>query len=531
MRFYEDLLHISENREPQRAYYIPENEGAYTLLNGEWDFKFYEKDYEENEIEKPWGKIPVPSCWQIYGYENPNYSNSAYPYPVDPPFVPANNPMGVYARDFEIEDEKRDTYIVFEGVGSNLELFVNGEYVGYSQATHLQSEFDITKFVKKGTNRVLVKVRKWCSGSYLEDQDFFRFNGIFRDVYILSRPKGHIKDIRIVTEDNKILVDFDGEAEISLYDGEKKLSQAYAKKNAVFTVESPVLWNAEKPKLYTLIFKYEDEIIRQRVGFVTYAISDKYEFLVNGVSVKIKGVNHHDTHPEKGWTMSDEEIRNDLLLMKKLNINTVRTSHYPPTAKFLDMCDEIGLYVMLETDVEIHGFTAREAGYIGYDCIDNPDWISNHEEWKPSFMERIERAYERDKNHASVFSWSIGNESGFGMVHKAMVDYLRSTDKRRIAHAADASLMSELTPHKELAEYSDLHSRMYVAINKIEDLAKDEAINRPYFLCEYAHAMGNGPGELKDYWEVMYKYPKLIGGCIWDWCDHTVMVDGVAKYG
>ena len=395
----------------------------------------------------------------------------------------------------------------------------------------MQSEFDITKFVRKGSNRVLVKVRKWCSGSYLEDQDCFRFNGIFRDVYLLSRPKGHIKDIKIITEDNKILVDFEGSAEISLFDGETLLESKQAEGKTEFTVENPILWNAENPKLYDLIFKYEDEVIRQRIGFVTYSVNDKYEFLVNGVSVKLKGINRHDSHPEKGWTMSDEELRRDLLLMKQLNINTIRTSHYPPTARFLDMCDELGFYVMLEADLEIHGFTAREAGYLGYDCIDNDLWISNQAEWKESFLDRMQRAYERDKNHASIFSWSTGNESGHGTNHYDMVNYLRQTDKRRLVHCADASRMSALDGRPDFADYSDLHSRMYLGYAPLEKAATDDNINRPYFLCEYSHAMGNGPGDVADYWEIMYKYPKLIGGCIWEWCDHTVMVDGVAKYG
>ena len=531
MRFYEDLKHISENRERGRAYYIPENEGAYTILNGEWDFKFYKRDFDEEKVELDWAKIPVPSCWQLYGYENPNYTNSAYPYPVDAPFVPAENPMGVYAREFELSDTDRDTYIVFEGVSSSVELYINGSYVGYSQGSHLQSEFDITSFVKKGTNKVLVKARKWCSGSYLEDQDMFRFNGIFRDVYLLSRPKGHIRDISIITEGNKILVDFEGSAEISLFDGEEKLDSKNAKCKAEFTVENPVLWNAENPKLYTLVFKYEDEIIRQKIGFVTYSVSDKYEFLVNGVSVKIKGINRHDSHPEKGWVMSDEDIRKDLLLMKELNINTIRTSHYPPAPKFLDMCDELGFYVMLETDLEMHGFTCRDAGYNGYDCVDNEIWISNQEEWKASFVERMQRAYDRDKNHTSIFSWSTGNESGHGTNHLAMVEYMRQADSRRLLHCEDASRISETNSLPEYADRSDLHSRMYIGIDKLKEYAENEAINRPFFLCEYAHAMGNGPGEMQDYMDMFYSHSKLIGGCIWEWCDHTVMVDGVAKYG
>ncbi|MBE6695237.1 MAG: glycoside hydrolase family 2 [Ruminococcaceae bacterium] len=531
MRFYEDLTHISENREKQRAYYIPENEGAYTLLNGKWDFRFYKRDSDEGKNDPEWAKIPVPSCWQIYGYESPNYTNISYPFPIDPPYLPADVPMGVYARDFEISDTERDTYIVFEGVCSSLELYINGSYVGYSQGSHLQAEFDITKFVKKGNNRVVAKVRKWCTGSYIEDQDMFRFNGIFRDVYLLSRPKGHIKDISIKTEGNKILVDFEGSAEVTLLDGEKKLDSKEAKCKVEFTVKDPVLWNAEKPKLYTLVFRYEGEIIRQRVGFVTYSVSDKYEFLVNGVPVKIKGMNRHDAHHENGWVMTDEEIRKDLLLMKEFNVNTVRTSHYPPTPKFLDMCDELGFYVMLETDLEMHGFVNRDAGIRSYDCIDNDEWICNREEWKVSFVERMQRAYERDKNHASIFSWSTGNESGHGSNHLAMIEYIRGKDDRRLIHCEDASRIALTYDRPELAERTDMFSYMYTDYEALKEYAESESTHQPYFLCEYSCSMGNGPGDLSDYMELFYKYPKLIGGCIWQWCDLTVFEGGVAKYG
>ena len=261
---------------------------------------------------------------------SPHYTNFNYPYPVDPPFVPDENPMGVYEREFEIEDVDKKTYIVFEGVSSNLELFINEKYVGFSQGSHLQSEFDISDFVKKGTNIIRVLVRKWCCFSYLEDQDFFRFNGIFRDVYLLSRPKGHIKDIQIKTEGNKVNIDFEGKASVTLL-GEMK----QAENKVSFEVENPVLWNAEKPYLYTLTFKYEDEIIEMKFGFKTIEISKKGEFLVNGVPVKLKGVNHHDTDGFKGWYQTYDDMRNDLLLMKKLNINTVRTSHYPPPPELL----------------------------------------------------------------------------------------------------------------------------------------------------------------------------------------------------
>lgn len=533
MRKYEKIDCISENREFQRAYYMPND---CLSLNGEWDFKFYESDCEENYLEKKWNKIPVPSCWELFGYEKPNYANVAYPHPVNPPYVPVKNPMGVYERKFEITDTARDTYIVFEGVSSCLELYINGKYVGYSQGSHLQAEFDISAFVVLGENTVTVKVRKWCSGSYLEDQDFFRFHGIFRDVYLLSRPKGHIVDIKIITENNLIKINFEGSANIKLYDDKTLIDEQNAKNYIEFVVENPTLWNAEKPYLYELVFTYKDEIIKQKIGFVTYGISDKNEFLVNGVSVKLKGVNHHDTDAEKGWTMTEEDIRKDLVLMKKLNINTIRTSHYPPTPRFLELCDEMGFYVMLETDLEEHGFFNREAGGNGYDCVDNQVWLCNNPAWKEAFKDRQIRAYHRDKNHTSIFSWSTGNESGFGVNQIEMLKWLKNEDKKRLLHCEDASMEADF-PNiygeiaKENEKYIDIHSRMYPYIDDVKNKLNDIGFDMPYFLCEYSHAMGNGPGDVCDYWEELYKYPNFIGGCIWEWADHTVLVDGVPKYG
>ncbi len=535
MRKYENLKYLSENREKQRAYYIPK--GGYTLLNGVWDFKFYESDVEENYTEKPWDKIEVPSCWQLKGYEHPNYSNLAYPYPYDPPYVPDKNPMGVYRREFEIKDNTRKTYIVFEGVSSCLELYINDAYVGYSQGSHLQAEFDITDYVTTGMNTVVAKVRKWCSGSYLEDQDCFRFNGIFRDVYILSRPNGHIRDINITTDDNKISVTFEGEAEISLFDAKKTLlDKKYAKDAADFTVENPVKWNAEKPYLYELVFEYEGEVISQKTGFVTYRIGADLEFLVNETEVKLKGVNHHDTNPITGWYMTEEDMLKDLRLMKKLNINTVRTSHYPPAPRFMELCDELGFYVILETDLETHGAAIRERRTGGHDCVNNPEWPCSNEDWKDAFIERMERAYQRDKNHCSIFAWSTGNESGHGDNHLAMIEYIRANDSKRLVHCEDASRDSEMSDFfgvdtRHYADRADMFSKMYEKIPELAQRMEDPNFNYPYFLCEYSHAMGNGPGDVCDYWEIGYKYKKFIGGCVWEWADHTVIEDGVAKYG
>lgn len=540
VRFYENPKFLHENKLPQRSYYIPKNKGAYTLLNGEWNFKYFSKDFDYNKNITDWDKLPVPSCWQLYGYEDPNYTNINYPYPVNPPYIPDENPLGVYEREFEINKDDHKLYMVFEGVSSSIELYINDQYVGYSQGSHLQSEFDITDFVNDKKNVVRVLVRKWCSGSYLEDQDFFRFNGIFRDVYVLKRPQGHIKDIKISTNDNVVNIEFQGKATVTLLNEKKE-----AENSVSFTVENPILWNAEKPYLYTVTFEYENEIIEQRFGFRTIEISDKCELLINGVPVKLKGVNHHDTDGYKGWYQSDEDLKKDLTLMKKLNINTIRTSHYPPTAKFLNMCDEMGFYVMLETDIEIHGFTCRKPGY-GYDCYDEHElkyeWICNQEEWKDAFLDRMERAYNRDKNHPCIFSWSTGNESGHGINHFEMVKWIRETDNTRIVHSEDASRYAQnaiiypaegvnVELKKKYALDSDVFSIMYPSLKDCEHYLENNRFHQPYFMCEYAHAMGNGPGEMADYWDLVYKYPAFIGGCVWEWADHTVVVDGVCKYG
>ena len=535
MRKYENPEFFKENRLDQRAYYIPENEGAYISLNGIWDFDFYQRDFDS--VPEKSGKIDVPSCWQTRGYEKPYYTNVTYPFPVNPPYVPNENPMGVYKRSFDIDDTDKCYYIVFEGVSSSLELYINGEYVGYSQASRLQAEFDLTDFVKKGENELVAKVRKWCSGSYLEDQDCFRYNGIFRDVYLLKRPKNHIVDVDIRTEKDTVVATFEGKARCTLFDnGGNEIACVDAENRAEIKVENPILWNAEKPYLYTLRLECEGEILSFDVGFVTYAINERAAFTVNGVEVKLKGINRHDTHPENGYTMTDEEILKDLTLMKDLNINCIRTAHYPPTPKFLQYCNRMGFYVVLETDIEIHGFTARypAGGYDSYDCLNsNPEWIGNRPEWRAAYIERMERAYNRDKNHPCIFSWSTGNESGHCDNNYEMIKWLRSTDTRRLIHCEDASRTAYGWGQQDTSYYNrpDIHSRMYASYQDMEAYAQNDEMYLPFFQCEYSHAMGNGPGDVRDYWDVIYKYPKLIGGCIWEWADHTFVEDGVPKYG
>ncbi len=522
MRHYENLQKTSENRLKARSYYIPEGNG-YKLLNGEWKFAFFENGDMACTPEK-WDSITVPGCWQRQGYENPNYANIAYPFPIDVPFVPNINPAGVYEREFTVDNTDNNTYFVFEGVASCGELYINGKYVGFTQGSHLFAEFDITDYVVKGTNTVRVYVRKWCVGSYLEDQDQLRYNGIFRDVYILSRPKNHIFDIDIKAENGRIICTADKDFTAEVYFGEQLLGDAQStEKKAEIEVENPLLWNAEQPNLYTVKIYSAGEIIIRKIGFRTIKISPEYELLINGSPVKLRGVNHHDTNMDKGYTMSEEDILTDLQLMKQLNINCIRTSHYPPTSKFLDFCDEMGFYVVLETDIETHGFCYRTPSRdLGYD--DSPEWPSKNPEWEREFVERMQRAYERDKIHSSIIMWSSGNESNYGCNQEAMFRWIKERDSERLCHAEDDW-------RENKSEYTDVYSRMYPALEELYSLSADENLKKPFYMCEYAHAMGNGPGGIWDYWEAVLGNKKTIGGCIWEWADHVVMVDGVQKYG
>lgn len=528
MRIYERFDKTSENREPQRAYYIPydslekalegrkENSSYYKLLNGKWKFKYFARDIDVPEKITDWNIVEVPSCWQNTGYENPYYTNINYPYLVDAPHVPNDNPCGVYERSFFIDESwaSRETYIVFEGVSSFFVLYVNGEYVGFSQGTHLQSEFDIKKYVKKGENTLCVKVFKWCVGSYLEDQDFFRCSGIFRDTYLLSREKNHIKDVFIKADTKKIEV---SEKNYEIYDGTMRVEN----------LKDPVLWNAEKPHLYTVVVKGETEFIPFYVGMREISVSGEGELLINGVPVILRGVNRHDTNRDKGWTMSEEDILKDLTLMKQLNINTIRTSHYPPTPEFLNFCDKLGFYVVDETDLETHGFVARTSdslGYgLGYDA-ENPIWPCTNPNFKDMFIDRMVRMVERDKNHASIIMWSTGNESGYGKNHEAMIDWAKKRDNSRLIHCEDASRKGDLGK-------IDVFSQMYYRIENVKEYGENAENKLPFFLCEYSHAMGNGPGDVYDYVKLFKAYKNLCGGCVWEWADHNYYKNGALRYG
>lgn len=534
-------------REKERAYFIPyhsidvalqdnkENSHYYESLNGIWDFSYYESYFDIPDNIREWNRIPVPSNWQMYGYDKPYYTNINYPFPVDPPYVPDENPCGVYRRSFVCEEEciNRELYIVFEGVNSAFYLYINGVKVGYSQCSHMPAEFNISPYIVQGENELLVKVLKWCDGSYLEDQDFFRLSGIFRDVYLLSRSKEHIKDIEIRTDlrtlTGQIIRNVDEtstrediEIWCRLYDGEQLLEKKQVLDGRFsFTFDNLHHWSAEKPYLYTLILEMKEEYITQKIGFRTIEVSELGELLINGVAVKLKGVNHHDTHPLKGHVMSQEDIIEDLITMKKLNINTIRTSHYPPASEFLKLCDEYGFYVIDEADIEMHGFTTMLTGceYQAY----HKDWLTDNPLWEEALLERIRRMVERDKNHPCIIMWSLGNESGYGSHYDTMCKWIKSRDEVRLIHYERANMVDN-------PACVDVVSYMYYDVNSVEKEGKS-ADRRPYFLCEYSHAMGNGPGDLYDYWEVFYRYPRLIGGCIWEWADHAVLKDGKFFYG
>ncbi len=524
MRIYENPLKTSENRLPARSFYIPGGVSRKIDLDGVWRFAWYPEDERVPEVITDWDAIPVPSCWQLHGYEAPNYTNVNYPYPVDMPYVPDANPCGVYERDFELESLWGRVYYVLEGVSSCAFVTVNGRYVGFTQGSRLRAEFDVTDHVREGVNTLRVYVLKWCCGSYLEDQDAFRYNGIFRDTYLLQRPEGHIWDVEMIPNARSIRVKLSGSAHALVLDGDAVLAEADFENEYEFAPENPILWNAEKPHLYTVELQRAGEVITLKTGLREISVSDKYELLVNGVPVKLHGVNHHDTGKFRGWCQTEEELRADLVLMKSLNINCVRTSHYPPHPRFAELCDELGLYVVLETDIETHGFLRRKSN-VPYRYDNTPgEWPCTNGNWRGEFVSRMERAVECFKNDPSVILWSVGNESGYGDNHRAMLRYLRERDPSRLSHYEQASAEGDF-------ETPDVISWMYASREQIAKAAEDPNLKKPVFLCEYSHAMGNGPGDVWDYNVTFDKYPKLCGGCVWEWADHVAMRDGVQRYG
>lgn len=543
-KYWEDLNVMQVNREKPRAYYIPygNNESAldkkrgqspfYQTLNGSYKFKYYksvknveEGFYAEEADTTSWDDLIVPSCWQVNGYEKCHYTNVAYPFPCDPPYVPNENPAGAYIREFNISDKWQDKekYVVFEGVNSCFYLWINGTFVGYSQGSRIPAEFNISPYVKNGRNKMAVLVLKWCDGSYLEDQDLWRFSGIFRDVYLIAREKVHIRDIfnrQKLSSDFKSAflkceIETTGSIEVCA-ELKNKEGSTVAEGKAVIdgkgaielNIENPVLWHAENPYLYNLFVYSGEEVLCFGTGFREIKIEDSI-FKINGKAVKLKGVNRHDSHPELGQTIPLNHMIEDLMVMKRHNVNTIRTSHYPNDPRFLDLCDKYGFYIVDEADLECHGVNR----------VGDFHLLTKNPAWEKAFLDRAERLVERDKNHACVVMWSMGNESGYGVNHIAMAKWTKQRDDSRLTHYEGAAAhYGGLTQ----TECLDVESRMYASTEWIEEYASKEENVKPLYLCEYCHAMGNGPGDLKDYWDVIYKYPKLMGGCVWEWNDHGI---------
>lgn len=558
---HEDQHKLHVGCEAPRAYFIPfaddrtaagERRAAspfFTSLCGDWDFRYYPRfsdleDFRVPEFDRAaMDKMPVPRSWQTMlgrGYDTPNYTNVNYPFPFDPPFVPNDNPCGLYLRDFYMDAktlaEKR-IYLNFEGVDSCFYLFVNNKFAAYSQVSHMTSEIDITDLLTAGKNTLGVVVLKWCDGSYLEDQDKFRFSGIFREVYLLARDPVHISDfdVRTTLSDGfgeataDVTVTLTGKAEVSYRlespDGAglcEGTLEADGTGKFTLSVKNPALWSDETPTLYRLYLICGNEHICQHIGFRDFRIVGRVVY-INGKKVKAKGVNRHDSHPLLGSATPMDHMINDLMLLKRHNVNTIRTSHYPNDPRFLTLCDKYGFYVVDETDLETHG--AQRAG--------NWDYFTDSPEWTEAYLDRVERMYERDKNHPCVILWSLGNESGVGQNQVKMAEYLRSRDPRNLVHCEDISrrlVEGSKSMHQPPAEgeavnspVTSVDSRMYPSFEHILKHYRDNRfVKAPLFLCEYSHAMGNGPGCLKDYWDLIYKYDWFFGGCVWEMLDHSV---------
>ena len=552
---WQNPLRIHENREAPSAHLIPYDTAEkakkgiyaasdyYCLLNGVWKFRYYENAYDVpqqiadlSQQCDDWDNLDVPSCWQMKGYLKPQYVNACYPIPANPPYVPNNNPAGVYTRSFTLPAAfaKRDVYITFEGVSSFFYLWANGKYVGMSKGSHLQSRFNITDCLKGDKVRITVMVLKWSDATYLEDQDCFRHTGIFRDVYLTARVPNHIKDVKIETLLDgeykngtvKVLSSSDEDLEYcaTLYGadgGRIEQIKGVTNKEISFSVKNAKCWSAETPELYTVVIECKGEYLAQKVGIRTVEIGPELQLLINGKEVKLFGVNRHDTHPDLGFYVPVDHMIADLKQMKRHNINCIRTSHYPNSPIFLELCDKFGFYVIDEADLETHG--TRVDNNMHHEMLrDNPEWTS-------AFVDRTARTYQRDKNHPCVVIWSVGNESCMGSNLEACMRYYHEHDQTRLVHYESTYMINgrEYLP-KGGIDYADdtplvdIFSRMYYSVNDSLQLLEGEKAKRPYFLCEFCHAMGVGPGDLKNYIDTMERYPNFIGGCVWEWADHSV---------
>ena len=559
-RYYEDLSVLHENTMPARAYFIPaskrmdnlvehrEESDRMQLLNGTWKFQyfnsiydvqepFFEKDYDTENFDE----IQVPSVWQIAGYDTHQYTNIRYPFPFDPPYVPQDIPCGTYAHTFVYHKDENapKAFLNFEGVDSCFYVWINGSYVGYSQVSHMTSEFDITDLLQDGENSIAVLVMKWCDGSYLEDQDKFRMSGIFRDVYILKRPKQAISDYHIKTRIEDMLAKVEIEmkfysplnVKISIEDRNGAvvaLGSIAEEGTAVLEIASPELWNTENPCLYKLILETENEVIVDHIALRKIEIKDQVIYL-NGQKIKFRGVNRHDSDPVTGFTINLEQITTDLTLMKQHNFNAIRSSHYPNAPFFYEMCDKYGFMVIDEADIEAHGpfmiYRKEDTDYNRFKRWNEK--IADDPVWEEAIVDRVKLMVERDKNRFCIVMWSMGNESAYGCNFEKALEWTKNFDPDRITQYESARYRN----YDETYDYSnlDVYSRMYPALSEIQEYL-DKDGSKPFLLVEYCHSMGNGPGDFEDYFQMIQDNDKMCGGFVWEWCDHAI-AHGTAENG
>lgn len=559
-RYYEDLSVLHENTMPARAYFIPaskrmdnlvehrEESDRMQLLNGTWKFQyfnsiydvqdpFFEKDYDTENFDE----IQVPSVWQMAGYDTHQYTNIRYPFPFDPPYVPQDIPCGTYAHTFVYHKDENapKAFLNFEGVDSCFYVWINGSYVGYSQVSHMTSEFDITDLLRDGENSIAVLVMKWCDGSYLEDQDKFRMSGIFRDVYILKRPKQAISDYHIKTRIEDMLAKVEIEmkfysplnVKISIEDRNGAvvaLGSIAEEGTAVLEIASPELWNTENPYLYKLILETENEVIVDHIALRKIEIKDQVIYL-NGQKIKFRGVNRHDSDPVTGFTINPEQITTDLTLMKQHNFNAIRSSHYPNAPFFYEMCDKYGFMVIDEADIEAHGpfmiYRKEDTDYNRFKRWNEK--IADDPVWEEAIVDRVKLMVERDKNRFCIVMWSMGNESAYGCNFEKALEWTKNFDPDRITQYESARYRN----YDETYDYSnlDVYSRMYPAISEVQEYL-DKDGSKPFLLVEYCHSMGNGSGDFEDYFQMIQDNDKMCGGFVWEWCDHAI-AHGTAENG
>ena len=559
-RYYENLSVLHENTMPARAYYIPasrrmdnlvehrEESDRMQLLNGTWKFQYFNSIYdiqdsffEKNYDTENFDEIQVPSVWQMAGYDTHQYTNIRYPFPFDPPYVPQDIPCGAYVHTFEYSRDENapKSFLNFEGVDSCFYVWINGSYIGYSQVSHMTSEFDVTDVLQDGTNTVAVLVMKWCDGSYLEDQDKFRMSGIFRDVYILKRPKQAISDYHIKTRIEDMLAKVEIEmkfysplnVKISIEDRNGAvvaLGSIAEEGTAVLEIASPELWNTENPYLYKLILETENEVIVDHIALRKIEIKDQVIYL-NGQKIKFRGVNRHDSDPVTGFTINPEQITTDLTLMKQHNFNAIRSSHYPNAPFFYEMCDKYGFMVIDEADIEAHGpfmiYRKEDTDYNRFKRWNEK--IADDPVWEEAIVDRVKLMVERDKNRFCIVMWSMGNESAYGCNFEKALEWTKNYDPDRITQYESARYRN----YDETYDYSnlDMYSRMYPALSEIQEYL-DKDGSKPFLLVEYCHSMGNGPGDFEDYFQMIQDNDKMCGGFVWEWCDHAI-AHGTAENG